>query len=77
MKKGIKIIWDSNFGYELGYFIKKSDENMYNTFLVDIRTGIITGKCMHYKNEILLYNSDNLELMKKKYNYIKKFSKEF
>ena len=77
MKKGDRIIWDSGFGYEIGYFIKSSDNNMYNTYLVDICTGIITRECMHSKNEIKPYNSENLAEMQKKYKYIKEFSKHF
>ena len=77
MKKGDRIIWDSHFGYEIGYFIEESDENMYNTYKVDIVTGIVTGECYYSKNEIHPYNSGKLAEMQNKYGYIKEFSEHF
>lgn len=72
MKEGDKIIWDSDFGYEVGYYIKESDFNIYNTYLVNVCTGIVTGECMHPKHEIIAYNPKNLAEMQNKYGYEKK-----
>ena len=69
MIKGDKIIWNSGFGYEIGYFIEKSDFNMYNTYKVNMISGKITGECMHSKNEIFLYSDELLKQMKKIYKY--------
>ena len=74
MKKGDKIIWDSHFGYEIGYFIEESNDNMCK---VNIGTGIATGECLHSKNEIHPYNLDKLSEMQNKYNYTKEFSEYF
>ncbi len=74
MKEGDKIIWDSGFGYEVGYYIKESDFNVYNTYLVNLSTGIVIGECMHSKHEITAYNPKNLAEMESKYGYKKKLS---
>ena len=74
MKKGDKIIWDSHFGYEIGYFIEESNENMYNTYKVDMITGIVTGEFYHSKNEIYLYSSAKQVEMQEKYGYVNEFN---
>ena len=45
-----KVIWDSNFGYEVGYFLGKG--NSMGTYLIDMQTGIVQGKCSHSESEI-------------------------
>lgn len=74
-KKGDKIIWDSRFGYDLGYFIGDTNENMYNTFGVDLVTGIVGGKLFVYESEVLPYNEDTIKEMSKKYGHTKQFKK--
>lgn len=74
MKKGDKIIWDSGFGYELGYFIEESDHIIYNTYKVKLDTGITNGKeQLREKQSIILYNIDNYNKMVNKYKYEKHF----
>lgn len=68
MKKGDKIIWDSGFGYEIGYFIKNSDYNMYNTYRVNFISGNIRGISMRSKDKIFKYTSLKISEMKNKYN---------
>ena len=74
MKKGDKIIWDSGFGYEIGYFIKDSSYNTYHSYQVNLITGIIEGKCMFSQSEIHLYTEEKQLEMKNKYRYDKKFN---
>ena len=73
--KGDRVIWDSHFGYEIGYFI--GEGNQYNTWLIDISTGICTGKCSHSKNEIHKYSDVLINELTEKYKYEKRFSDVF
>ena len=72
-KKGQKIIWDSRFGYDLGYFIGDTNHNMYGTFGVDLVTGIVGGKLFVYESEVIPYNEDTIKQMVKKYGTEKQF----
>jgi hypothetical protein len=74
-KKNDKIIWDSHFGYEIGYFI--GEGVMYNTFEVDLITGVVHGSVSHSKSEIHPYSEELVEKLTNKYGYEKTFSKTF
>lgn len=76
-KKGDKIIWDSGFGYEIGYFIEESNEFMYHSFRIDLCTGVVQGQCLRYQGQIKPYNEQTISEMVSKYGYEKKFSKTF
>lgn len=69
------VIWDSGFGYDIGYFL--GDGNQYNTWLIDVRTGLIHEPCSHSKSEIFKYSDELIDSLSKKYGYEKRFSKEF
>jgi hypothetical protein len=77
MKQGDKIIWNSGFGYDIGYFISESDDVMYNSLKINLVTGIAQGDTLRSRDEILPYTDENIESMISKYNYEKKWSKEF
>ena len=64
-----KIIWDSGKGYEIGYFVKASDEICANTFIVNLITGNQTGMALRNRNEIHWYSDETIDLMYKKYRY--------
>jgi hypothetical protein len=67
LQKNDKVIWDSGYGYDIGYFI--GEGNSYNTYLIDMKTGIVRGECSYPKNKIYKH-SDQLEMeLKKKYGY--------
>ncbi len=71
-----RIIWDSHFGYEIGFFI--GEGNSYNTWLVELRSGRIVGEeVSHSKDEIHPYSEELLEKLTKKYGYEKRFSETF
>ena len=45
-----RVVWDSLSGYEIGYFL--GEGWVYDTYLIDIKTGIIAKECCHSKSEI-------------------------
>ena len=49
-KVGDKVIWDSHFGYEIGYFV--GEGNQYHTYLVDMISGKYPNKVSLSKDEI-------------------------
>lgn len=73
--KGDKVVWDSHFGYEIGYFL--GEGVMFNTYLIDVCTGVIIGPCSHSKNEIHKYSDELIDSLTKKYKYEKRFSETF
>ena len=72
LKKGDKIIWDSHFGYEIGYFIDVNP-NMYYSYRVNMVTGIVQSKCSYTKSEIKLHTPESIKEMELKYGYLKEF----
>ena len=74
MKKGDKIIWDSGFGYEVGYFIEDGDKKMSNTYVIELVTGVEKGRTYRSKDEITFYTPENKNRMKSEYKYDKTFS---
>lgn len=69
--KGDKVVWDSHFGYEIGYFL--GEGVMMNTYLVDVCTGKITGECSYSKDEIHPYTNELIDFLNIKYGYEKRF----
>lgn len=77
MKAGDRIIWDSGFGYEIGYFIEDGEKQMYNSFKIDLVTGVVQEETLRSKDEIIPYTLENQNQMKVKYKYDKAFSEVF
>lgn len=51
-----KVIWDSGFGYEIGYYLDKGyDENSY---LIDQITGLIIEPCSYPIEECFKYSDE-------------------
>ncbi len=69
--KGDKIIWDSHFGYELGYFVGTGSG--YYTFEVDLVTGCSQGLVSFTETEIHQFTDENHAKMIKKYKQTKNF----
>lgn len=67
MKKGDKIIWDSGFGYDIGYFIEETEGFMYNTHRIELITGGITGEMLVSKYEVKKYSPEALQVMQNTY----------
>jgi len=74
MIKGDKIIWDSGFGWEVGFYIRDSDDTIYNTHEVLLVTGVVNGSIMHPRDEIKPYTKELAKEMKKKYKYNRTFN---
>ena len=70
-----KIVWNSGFGYEIGFFL--GDGWVYNTYLIEIMTGISTGEYCYSKEEIYKYSDELIDELTKKYGYEKRFSNVF
>jgi hypothetical protein len=70
IKSGDRIIWDSGFGYELGFFIEKVDEEKrimnYDT-RVRLYTGVIRDVTLKPCSEIHLCTTENLSKVNNKY----------
>lgn len=66
---GDKIIWDSGFGYEVGYFVKPKGTH-YDTHTVDLKTGkYVQGMLSVAPYEIKPYSE--LDNVSNKYGYRK------
>lgn len=71
MKKGDKVILDSHFGYELGYYLKEG--NLYHTYLIDIITGLIKAPVSYPIAQVFPYTEEFHTELKKKYHSNKNF----
>jgi hypothetical protein len=71
MEIGDKVIWDSNFGYEVGYFL--SDSNAYFQYSVDIISGKYKGEASVSQTSLKPYSLELVEELTKKYGYLKTF----
>lgn len=70
-----RVVWDSGFGYEIGYFL--GEGTSYDTWLIDVRTGSIVGTCSHSKSEVFKYTTELINKLTAKYGYEKRFSELF
>ena len=66
-----KVVWDSHFGYEIGLFL--GEGNSYNTWLIDVKTGLVHEPCSHSKNEVYKYSEELIDRLYEKYGYEKRF----
>ncbi len=67
-----RVIWDSNFGYDVGYFL--GEGVMEWTYLIDMKSGLIHMPCSQPKDEIHPYSNKLVEELTKKYGYRKTLS---
>ncbi len=77
MKKGDRIIWDSDSGYEIGYFIEDIEETMYCVYKVNMVSGVVIGETCRSKDQIYPYTPEKVVELNKKYGYTKEFSEQF
>lgn len=70
-----KVVWDSHFGYEIGYFLGEGYQ--YHTYLIDVRSGLIHEPCSYSKSEIHKYTNELIDKLTAKYGYEKRFSDIF
>lgn len=69
------VVWDSHFGYEIGYFL--GEGHVYETYLIDVRTGVVHEPTCYPKLEIHKYTNELIDKLTKKYGYEKRFSDVF
>jgi len=74
-KQNQRIIYDSGFGYEIGYF--QGEGLLLGTYQVDICTGVSVGLISHSKKDIINYSDDVITALSSKYGYEKRFSDVF
>lgn len=67
MKPGDIVIYDSNFGYDICIYFGDS-KNMYDTHLVYMLSGVVTGFNSFNSSYIIPFNLNNYKLMVDKYN---------
>jgi hypothetical protein len=70
-----RVVWDSGFGYEIGYFL--GEGLVYNTWLIDLRTGFFVEPCSHSKSEVFKYSNELINKLTAKYRCEKRFSELF
>jgi hypothetical protein len=70
-----RVVWDSGFDYEIGHFL--GEGNSYDTWLIDVRTGLIVEPCSHSKSEVFKYTTELINKLTAKYSYEKRFSELF
>tara|TARA_R110000796_G_scaffold159388_3_gene276198 strand:- start:18721 stop:19002 length:282 start_codon:yes stop_codon:yes gene_type:complete len=67
MKEGDLIIWDSHFGYDVGFYSKDKGV-MYNTCEVYLITGVCYGKFSATHYEVVTFNEETIVNLNTKYN---------
>lgn len=67
-----RIIYDSGFGYEIGYFV----EYVANHVIVDLISGSVMGDCCFSESDIHHYTEEKFAEVVKKYKYEKSFNDE-
>ena len=60
-----EVVWDSHFGYEIGYFL--GEGHVYETYLIDVRTGVVHEPTCYPKSEIQKYSNELIDKITKKY----------
>ena len=71
MDIGDKVIWDSNFGYEVGYFL--GDSNAYFQYSIDIISGKYRGNASVSRSSLKPYTEKLILELILKYGYEKSF----
>lgn len=72
MSVGDKIIWDSGFGYDIGYYLGLGVT--YNTLLVDLHSGIVGGKVSLPPRQIEPYTLERIGELHDRYGYLYEFN---
>ena len=72
-KEGVKIIWNSGSGNDIGYYVSESDDIMYNSYEIELVSGRILGKTLRDKDQVIPYTASTITEMIEEYGYEKKF----
>ena len=76
METGDKIIWDSSFGYEIGYYEHESI-TQHDHVQVSLVTGVVIGSTGKPTNEVKPYSNELDEKLATKYGYKHSFDKKY
>jgi len=68
MKKGDFIIWDSRFGYDIGFYSNEKGV-MYNTCEIYLITGISSGRFSASHHEVKPFTKELVEELNERYTY--------
>lgn len=72
-KAGDPVIWDSNFGYDVGYFV--SESNMYYHYRVTLVSGVSPGNDVTVNvNQVHPYSEEMIKTLTQKYGYRKQLA---
>jgi len=72
MKKGEFIIWDSHFGYDIGFY-SKEEGVMYGTSEIYLVTGVSEGFLSVPPHEIHSFSKELIEKLNTKYKYKREY----
>lgn len=74
-KKGDRVIWNSCFGYEIGFF-EQADHD--ESIILTLSTGSLVGADIKVAPfEVFPYSNDLVDQLTKRYGYEKRFSETF
>ena len=68
MEKGDFVIWDSGWGYDVGYFVQDKGV-MYHTNLLYMVTGVSEGNLSVAPHEIKPFDCQTINTLNRKYGY--------
>ena len=72
-----KVIYDSGFGYDIGYYVDYSTIE-YDSVTLLMATGISAGhEILVNRNTVIPYSKEKIKELTKIYGYEKSFSEEF
>lgn len=73
MEKGDKILWDSGFGYEIGYYIGESSVYFHVTVSLISNKYSENGDCCFVKTDIIPYTEEDSKRLSDEYGYEHRF----
>lgn len=75
-KEGDRIIYDSGYDYEIGYYVKENEYNNFGGHIVDI-SSIWQSRMNIHHSQLFEYSDDLINKLTEKYGYEKRFSEVF
>jgi hypothetical protein len=77
-KKGDRVIWNSCFGYDIGYFDRNGFAYDSESIALTLQTGSFAGSdILVAPFEVFPYSDELVDQLTKKYGYEKRFSETF
>lgn len=77
-KKGDRVIWNSCFGYDIGYFNGNGYAREGESIIMSLESGHLAGSdILLAPFEVFPYSDELVDKLTKKYGYEKRFAKTF